>query len=122
MKKTLLFLTVLLCSLCIHAQTEIPIHIKKGPVTPGTPNRSPILFPSVFLSEENNLFVTYPYTTVMTVSVSQTDGSFYTEQTFYAVSTASISGLDAGTYTLTVTVGDIVYEGEFEVEFEVEEE
>ena len=110
-----------LFALSINAQTTIPVHPKHGTIQTGGLHKVPLLYPTVTI-EEGVLSVTYPYTTVMTVSVCKNDGSFYKEQTFYAVSTACISGLGPGIYTLTVVIGGMVYEGEFETESEFDEE
>ena len=111
----MLALCLLMSNVTLMAQSPIPLKPKpKGGVGD---HRSPLLMPSAYY-EDDAIYVTYPCTTVMTVSVCKDDDTFYTEQTFYAVSTASIGGLTPGTYTLTVTIGGIVYEGEFEVEEE----
>lgn len=111
-----------LCIMTFAGAMADPIHLRPiiPPTTPSSgdkPHKAPLLMPSAYC-EDDAIYVTYPYTTVMTVSVCKDDDTFYTEQTFYAVSTASIGGLAPGTYTLTVTIGGIVYEGEFEVEEE----
>lgn len=117
MKKTIFIIACFLVALNIDAQTTIPVHPKPGTIHTGGPHKAPLLYPTVTI-EEGVLSVSYPCTTVMTVSVCKDDDTFYVEQTFYAVSTASIGDLESGTYTLTVTIGGIVYEGEFEVEEE----
>ena len=115
MKKTLFILASFFFALSIDAQTTIPVHPKSGTIHMGKPHKAPLLYPTVWI-EEGILCVSYPYTTVITIALSKDDGSFYTEHTFYAVCSANINVIEVGVYTLTLTIGDIVYEGEFEVD------
>ena len=119
MTKKLLILFCLFSFMTMHAQTDVIVTPKPKDAMGG--QRSPLLMPSIYY-DDGAVCVTYPYTTVMTVSVCKNDGSFYIEQTFYAVSTACISGLEPGIYSLTVVIGGMVYEGEFETESEFDEE
>lgn len=115
MKKISVFLLFLFACVLMQAQTDVIINPK--PKGSGGGQRSLTFLPSAYY-DAGTVYVTYPYATDMTVAVTSSDGFYSEEQAFCQVTMASIGDLEPGVYTLTITIGDMIFEGEFEVEEE----
>ena len=116
MKKLALFSFSILFSVNVLAQIRIPVVTNPLPnPSTGPSQHAPILMPEAFV-EEGYVYVWYPYSTDMTISVQTEEGNIVYEETFFSTSTAAVGEIVTGTYRLVIVINGQLFEGEFEIE------